>query len=365
MNRLRLSCLLPALLLPAPLMAAPLDFAKDIQPLLERSCLPCHNATKSEGGLILESPKAMLEGGDNGPALRPKHALESLLYETSARKKKPFMPPEANKAKAPKLTEEQLETLRRWIDEGALGEPRPRKAVVWKAMPSRVVGVSALAASPDGQFAAAGRGSSVTLYSPALQREVARFEAHPDLITALAFSPDGMHLATGSRGEVKIWKKSLSPLTALPASATLGATSADGTLQAEAPAGQPPILRKTAGPKDIVKLSGDWALQEALAKADLALAGAKFEVDFLEKQTTTARELVAKTKTDLEKAEKEHKTLLPKRAEMEKAEADAVAKRETQMRERETAEEAFRTETKALEALKTRSDDTAAALAKA
>ena len=359
------SCLWQAQSAAAPLNSAPLNFATDVQPILERSCLPCHNATKSEGGLILESPQAMLEGGDNGPVIRPKHALESLLYETAARKKKPFMPPEANKAKAPKLTAEQLEVFRRWIDEGALGKPKPRQAVAWKGMPPRVAGVSALAASPDGQFAAAGRGSHVTLYSLALQREVFRFEAHPDLVTALVFSPDGSLLATGSRGEVKLWKKALSPLSTLPESATTKAVSPDGTLEAEALAEQAPVIRKTAKKEDILKLSGDWTLQASLANADLALAGAKFEVEFLEKQTNTTRDLVTKTKTELEKADKEHKTLLPKRAEMEKAETDALAKREAQLRLRETAEDAVMAETRALDALKLRTDETTAALTKA
>jgi hypothetical protein len=87
---------------PCPVAAAaPVSFAQQIQPIFEQSCLPCHNATKAEGGLILESPRDMLEGGDAGAALKPGNPKQSLLFLTAAHLKKPFMPPEANKAKAP------------------------------------------------------------------------------------------------------------------------------------------------------------------------------------------------------------------------------------------------------------------------
>lgn len=90
-------------------VGASVSFAENIQPIFEQSCLPCHNATKAEGGLILESPKDMLEGGDAGAALKPGNPKQSLLFLTAAHLKKPFMPPEANKAKAPALTKAELE----------------------------------------------------------------------------------------------------------------------------------------------------------------------------------------------------------------------------------------------------------------
>ncbi|MEI6235050.1 MAG: c-type cytochrome domain-containing protein [Planctomycetota bacterium] len=188
--------------------AAPLSFATDIQPILERSCLPCHNATKAEGGLMLETPKLMEQGGDTGPAIKPNNALESLLFLTAAHMKKPFMPPQANKAKAPQLTSLQAEIIRKWIDEGALGEPKPKQPITWKSMPSAVQSISAVAVTSDGLTAAAGRGGDVTLYSGPLKRAVSTIKAHPDFVSALAFSPDGSQMVSGSYGEIKLWKKS-------------------------------------------------------------------------------------------------------------------------------------------------------------
>ena len=62
----------PGLLCGAPIAVAevkrdgPVDFAKDIHPLLKRSCLACHNTTKAKAGLNLESPAAIMKGGDTG-----------------------------------------------------------------------------------------------------------------------------------------------------------------------------------------------------------------------------------------------------------------------------------------------------------
>ncbi|MCH8829548.1 MAG: hypothetical protein IID45_08230, partial [Planctomycetes bacterium] len=46
---------------------APVKFEKDILPLLRKSCLACHSATEAQGGLVLETPRTILKGGDRGP----------------------------------------------------------------------------------------------------------------------------------------------------------------------------------------------------------------------------------------------------------------------------------------------------------
>ena len=58
-----LSCsALDASQLPPP-SSAPIDFARDIQPILEASCLRCHGAVKPKGGLRLDTRDAALRGG--------------------------------------------------------------------------------------------------------------------------------------------------------------------------------------------------------------------------------------------------------------------------------------------------------------
>ncbi len=332
--------------------AAPLTFAKDIQPLLEQSCLPCHNKTKSEGGLILETPKAMLEGGENGPAIQPNHGQTSLVYETAARKKKPFMPPEANKAKAPALSSSELELLKRWIDEGAAGEPKAKKPVAWNPMPAGVQTPGALAISPNGRTAAAARGNVITIYSLEIGVQTARFVAHPDIVGVLTFSPDGQWLASGSRGEIKIWRKTPAPAPPLPEGASLVATSMDGKFKAEAAGEQPTRLLATETGKEIAKLLQTAEALDHLAEAELKSAAAKFETDFLEKEIKTTKEKITKLTADLEKVQKEHASLLPKKDERTKALSEAETKRDAQMMQRDGADEAFMQATQTLDTAK-------------
>ena len=47
------------------------SFHREVLPVLQANCLPCHNQTRAKAGLILETPESMLKGGDSGAALVP------------------------------------------------------------------------------------------------------------------------------------------------------------------------------------------------------------------------------------------------------------------------------------------------------
>jgi hypothetical protein len=56
------------------------DFARSIQPILERSCADCHGGARPKGGFSVATRAALLKGGSNGePAIVPGHAEESDL----------------------------------------------------------------------------------------------------------------------------------------------------------------------------------------------------------------------------------------------------------------------------------------------
>src|SRR5262245_55751267 len=61
------SCLLLATFASAP--AADVDFARDVQPLLNRRCVRCHGPKRQESGLRLDVRRRVLQGGDTGPTL--------------------------------------------------------------------------------------------------------------------------------------------------------------------------------------------------------------------------------------------------------------------------------------------------------
>src|SRR5437588_11210659 len=93
----------------------PPSYAKQVRPLLARYCLECHNATKLEGGLNLESYKTLREGGGRGDVVVPGKAADSRLVLMVEGKLKPTMPPK--KATPPKP--EEIAILRAWVEAGA------------------------------------------------------------------------------------------------------------------------------------------------------------------------------------------------------------------------------------------------------
>lgn len=101
--------------------AGAVDFARDIQPLLQRSCLECHGAQKPRGGLSLTSRDSMLKGGGSGePAIAPGRARDSVLLEYVQGKFEDLeMPPLHRRDEFPALTEREIDLLRAWIDAGA------------------------------------------------------------------------------------------------------------------------------------------------------------------------------------------------------------------------------------------------------
>ncbi len=94
------------------------DFVRDIQPILETSCVSCHQDGHDKGGLRLDTRELALKGGDNGPALVPGESGKSPLYTTTALPAEDdnLMPPSNKGGPLPK---EQIEMLRDWIDQGA------------------------------------------------------------------------------------------------------------------------------------------------------------------------------------------------------------------------------------------------------
>jgi hypothetical protein len=80
-------------------------FERDLYPILRDRCFKCPGAERSKGGLDLRTKTAMLQGGDNGPALVPGSAAKSLIFE---KVHEGDMPPDPG----PKLTAKQVELIR-------------------------------------------------------------------------------------------------------------------------------------------------------------------------------------------------------------------------------------------------------------
>src|SRR6266542_335901 len=90
------------------------DFERQVQPIIADRCLECHSQDKRKGGLSLATYADALDGGRNGPAIRPGNGARSLLIHRITGAVEPQMP----KDKDP-LTPAEVALVRRWIDQGA------------------------------------------------------------------------------------------------------------------------------------------------------------------------------------------------------------------------------------------------------
>ena len=89
-------------------------FEKEVRPLLVEHCYECHsgNASKLQAGLRVDSRKAILKGGDSGPALIESKPDESSLIQ-AVRYEGFEMPPKG------KLPAKEIDILTKWVTMGA------------------------------------------------------------------------------------------------------------------------------------------------------------------------------------------------------------------------------------------------------
>jgi formylglycine-generating enzyme required for sulfatase activity len=93
------------------------DFKLQVKPILESSCLSCHDEKHPKGELRLDTQAAALKGGEKkGPSIVAGKPDKSSLYTTTILPAghDDIMPP-----KGDPLTKEQAEVLKNWIEQGA------------------------------------------------------------------------------------------------------------------------------------------------------------------------------------------------------------------------------------------------------
>ena len=97
-----------------------IDFAREVQPILAENCLHCHgpDAQDRKAGLRLDTRDGALQGGKSGVATIVEHkpADSELIARILSTDEEDMMPPPKEKKT---LTAAQIDTLRRWIAEGA------------------------------------------------------------------------------------------------------------------------------------------------------------------------------------------------------------------------------------------------------
>lgn len=92
------------------------DFRRQVQPILRRSCQKCHSARKHEGGLRLDRRDLAMLGGEDGVVIRPGDPDGSELIR---RISLPLDDDDYMPGKGRPLTTSQIATLRAWVEQGA------------------------------------------------------------------------------------------------------------------------------------------------------------------------------------------------------------------------------------------------------
>lgn len=103
---------------------AAVDFARDIQPILQANCYECHGAQKTKAHLRLDSPAGIAKGGESGAIFVPGNSEQSLIVRrVLGLDGDDRMPKDGDPLSAAQIT-----LIRSWIDQGAkwpAGEAAP------------------------------------------------------------------------------------------------------------------------------------------------------------------------------------------------------------------------------------------------
>ena len=95
------------------------DFQREVRPILSDNCFQCHGPDKGTrmAELRLDTREGAFAKRPNGPAIVPGDLEASLLYPRITHENESMRMPPAYSRK--KLTKEQIDLLRRWIEQGA------------------------------------------------------------------------------------------------------------------------------------------------------------------------------------------------------------------------------------------------------
>lgn len=92
-----------------------INFARDIQPILQASCYQCHAGERPKGQLRLDSKNLALQGGISGKVIVPGSSKDSrLIHRVLGLGDEQRMP-----LKGTPLSEQSVKLLSSWIDQGA------------------------------------------------------------------------------------------------------------------------------------------------------------------------------------------------------------------------------------------------------
>ncbi len=186
----------------SPLLAdaAKPNFVDDVLPVLKQSCVACHSDDKQRGGLNLASFASAMQGGSSGVVVTAGQPDKSRLFTLANHTEEPKMPPKSDKLAAAKL-----DTIRKWIEQGA--RENSGSAAVVMAKPAAVALNTAVKGRPPGPPPMPGK----------LPLEPAQAVRRPAAVIAMAANPWAPVVALGGTKQISLYNTdSLELLGVLP-----------------------------------------------------------------------------------------------------------------------------------------------------
>lgn len=180
---------------------AKLDYVDQVQPILTKHCVGCHNPEDFEGELSLASFADLNKGLVDGPAILPGQPKSSRLFRVIAGLAEPKMPPDD--LEGPSKTE--IAVIESWIKAGAVGperSDRDRPKLHVPTIPGRVAAdsrpITALAVSPVSKEMVIAQFRQVKLLAPDSNQPQKEWSDFPGKVNAINFSQAGDLIVTAS-----------------------------------------------------------------------------------------------------------------------------------------------------------------------
>jgi WD40 repeat protein len=181
------------------------SYYREIQPILQKNCVGCHQPAMKSSGLDLTTYEGFRAGGKRGPAFSSGAPAESLVIRYMTGELKPPMP-----LGAPPLAKDDIEIVREWVKSGARDDSPRESASNEPTVYHQPPVITALRFSPDGKTLAVSGNREVLLHDVAGSGPVKRLPGKAERILSLAFSSDGSLLVAGGGtparfGELQFW----------------------------------------------------------------------------------------------------------------------------------------------------------------
>jgi hypothetical protein len=101
---------------PAGSSAGNIDYKKQVQPIFDTNCKACHSGGAAPSGLLLDSGAGLMSGSQSGKVIIPGNSKDSILVQ---RIREGSMPPSGAGFGNGSLPEAAIETISKWVDQGA------------------------------------------------------------------------------------------------------------------------------------------------------------------------------------------------------------------------------------------------------